>query len=120
MKKGNFIVMKTGTHPFISKLKLFFDWGINFDAPKYQVKDNGAREVHYTCREKIENAIKDKLNTMNQSQSNMPPKANDSKRVKVKREVTEEEIEMEVIERQNKRISCKKNSKNSQQIHVPK
>ena len=25
MKKGNFIVMKTGTHPFISKLKLFFN-----------------------------------------------------------------------------------------------
>ena len=29
MKKGNFIVMKTGTHPFISKLKLFFKWGIH-------------------------------------------------------------------------------------------
>lgn len=27
MKKGNFIVMKTGTHPFVSKLKLFFKWG---------------------------------------------------------------------------------------------
>lgn len=24
MKKGSFIVMKTGAHPFVSKLKLFF------------------------------------------------------------------------------------------------
>ena len=39
MKKGNFIVMKTGTHPFISKLKLFFKWGIDFDTEKYEVED---------------------------------------------------------------------------------
>lgn len=60
MKKGNFIVMKTGTHPFISKLKLFFKWGIKFDAGTYQVEDNGARKVYYTCRENIEEAISEK------------------------------------------------------------
>ena len=57
MKKGNFIVMKTGTHPFISKLKLFFKWGIDFDTEKYTVEDKGTRKVHYTNREIIEENI---------------------------------------------------------------
>ncbi len=59
MKKGNFIVMKTGTHPFISKLKLFFKWGIDFDTEKYTVEDKGTRKVHYTNKEIIEEAILD-------------------------------------------------------------
>lgn len=57
MKKGNFIVMKTGTHPFISKLKLFFKWGIDFDTEKYTVEDKGTRKVHYTNKEIIEENI---------------------------------------------------------------
>ena len=59
MKKGNFIVMKTGTHPFISKLKLFFKWGIDFDTEKYAVEDKGTRKVHYTNKEIIEENILD-------------------------------------------------------------
>lgn len=59
MKKGNFIVMKTGTHPFISKLKLFFKWGIDFDTEKYTVEDKGTRKVHYTNRDIIEENILD-------------------------------------------------------------
>lgn len=59
MKKGNFIVMKTGTHPFISKLKLFFKWGIDFDTEKYTAEDKGARKVHYTNKEIIEENILD-------------------------------------------------------------
>ena len=55
MKKGNFIVMKTGTHPFVSKLKLFFKWGIEFDTEKYTVPDKGARKISYTNKEIIEN-----------------------------------------------------------------
>lgn len=55
MKKGNFIVMKTGTHPFVSKLKLFFKWGIEFDTEKYTVPNKGARKVSYTNKEIIEN-----------------------------------------------------------------
>ena len=45
---ANFIVMKTGTHPFVSKLKLFFKWGIEFDTEKYTVPDKGARKVSYS------------------------------------------------------------------------
>lgn len=57
LKKGSFIVMKTGTHPFVSKLKLFFKWGIDFDTEKYTVEDKGTRKVHYTNKEIIEGSI---------------------------------------------------------------
>ena len=57
MKKGNFIVMKTGAHPFISKLKLFFKWGIEFDTEKYVIADKGARKVSYVSKEIIEEEI---------------------------------------------------------------
>lgn len=53
MKKGSFIVMKTGTHPFISKLKLFFKWGISFPENSYTIADKGARCVHYISRETL-------------------------------------------------------------------
>ena len=59
MRKGCFIVMKTGSHPFISRLKLFFKWGIEFDTEKYTVEDKGARKVHYTNKEIIEERILD-------------------------------------------------------------
>ena len=47
------IVMKTGTHPFISKLKLFFKWGISFPENSYTIADKGARRVHYISRETL-------------------------------------------------------------------
>lgn len=68
MKKGNFIVMKTGTHPFISKLKLFFKWGIDFDTEKYTVEDKGTRKVHYTNKDIIEEQILDTFPTFHNPQ----------------------------------------------------
>lgn len=59
MKKGSFIVMKTGAHPFVSKLKLFMKWGISFPQKAYTVKDRGARKVWYISREKLIRAITD-------------------------------------------------------------
>lgn len=56
MKKGSFIVMKTGVHPFVSQLKLFFKWGISFPEKAYTT-DQGARKVCYTSREKLIRAI---------------------------------------------------------------
>ena len=53
MKKGSFIVMKTGAHPFVSKLKLFFKWGISFPENSYTIADKGARRVHYISRETL-------------------------------------------------------------------
>ncbi len=56
MPKGQFIVMKTGTHPMISKLKLFFKWGIQFEKP-YLLPDKGARNVLYMDRDELIRAI---------------------------------------------------------------
>lgn len=49
MPKGQFIIMKTGTHPMIQHLKLYFKWGIQFEEP-YQLPDRGARRVCYMDR----------------------------------------------------------------------
>jgi len=58
MKKGSFIVLKTGARPFISKLKLFFKWGIQFDeADPYMTPSHAAREVKYADKARIEAAI---------------------------------------------------------------
>ena len=58
MRKGSFIVLKTGARPFVSRLKLFFKWGIQFDeANPYLTPDHAAREVKYADRAKIEAAI---------------------------------------------------------------
>ena len=65
MRKGNFIVMKTGSHPFVSKLKLFYKWGIDFDTEQYTVEDKGTRKVHYTNKEIIEENILDAFPVVN-------------------------------------------------------
>ena len=59
MPKGQFIVMKTGTHPIISKLRLYFEWGIEFGEPFIHA-DRGAREVKYMERKALFKAINDK------------------------------------------------------------
>ena len=48
--KGEFIVMKTGTHPMRTRLRLFLDWGITFKEP-YQMPERAARRVAYAGRE---------------------------------------------------------------------
>ena len=52
MPKGQFIVMKTGTHPMISKLKLFFKWDIKFEE-EYKLPDKTARAVSYKERDEL-------------------------------------------------------------------
>lgn len=56
LPKGEFIVMKTGVHPMRTRLKLYFRWGIFFDAP-YIVPDRGNRRVEYAQRSELEAAI---------------------------------------------------------------
>ena len=46
--------MKTGAHPFVSKLKLFFQWGISFTDDKYIIADKGARKVSYVSKDFLE------------------------------------------------------------------
>ena len=54
--KGEFIVMKTGTHPMRTRLHLFLDWGITFEEP-YQVPERAARRVAYASKELLVEAI---------------------------------------------------------------
>lgn len=56
LSKGTFVVMKTGFYPMKVKLKLFFKWGIKFEE-KYEVMENGNREVHYANRSELFNNI---------------------------------------------------------------
>ena len=56
LPKGTFVVMKTGFYPMKVKLKLFFKWGIKFEE-KYDVMENGNREVHYANRSELFNNI---------------------------------------------------------------
>lgn len=67
MPKGQFIVMKTGTHPMISKLKLYFKWGIKFGKP-FILDDRGARRVEYASRDALMAAVEQKYPQPKQKQ----------------------------------------------------
>ena len=54
--KGSFVVMKTGTHPMQTKLRLFLDWGITFDAV-YATPEHAARPVAYASRAELLDSI---------------------------------------------------------------
>ena len=58
--KGEFVVMKTGSHPMRTRLRLFLDWGITFGEP-YQVPEHGQRKVYYAGRQELEEAIKQRF-----------------------------------------------------------
>ena len=60
LPKGNFIVMKTGTHPMRTKLQFYFKWGISFEEP-YQVPERAQREVYYAGKEELLMNIKKSL-----------------------------------------------------------
>ena len=57
--KGEFVVMKTGSHPMRTRLRLFLDWGITFGEP-YQTPERGQRRVYYAGRDELEAAIQNR------------------------------------------------------------
>ena len=57
--KGEFVVMKTGSHPMRTRLRLFLDWGITFGEP-YQAPEHGQRKVYYAGRQELEQAIQNR------------------------------------------------------------
>ena len=74
LPKGEFIVMKTGTHPMRTKLQLYFKWGIKFEEP-YQTPERAQREVYYAGKEELLMNIKRK--SLTQMRSPTAPKADD-------------------------------------------
>lgn len=80
--KGEFIVMKTGTHPMQTKLPLFLDWGITFDlenlrdssAPDLNAPKQAHRQVHYADRKTLEkNIVKSRLKPNPEPTPDLPP-----------------------------------------------
>ncbi|WP_317368282.1 VirD4-like conjugal transfer protein, CD1115 family [uncultured Tyzzerella sp.] len=61
LKKGNFIVTKTGANPMKSKLKLFFEWGIKFEEEFY-MEENKNIEIKYASKEKLVKLVEEKYN----------------------------------------------------------
>ena len=56
LPKGHFIVMKTGTHPMRTRLRLFLEWGITFGKP-YHVPEKAARKVYYADKKEFLHAV---------------------------------------------------------------
>ena len=56
LPKGQVIVMKTGTHPMQTRLRLFLDWGITFDNV-YEVPEKAERKVAYADKDELERRI---------------------------------------------------------------
>jgi type IV secretion system protein VirD4 len=56
LPKGQFVVMKTGTHPMQTRLRLFLDWGITFDNV-YEVPEKAERKVAYADKDELEQRI---------------------------------------------------------------
>ena len=74
LPKGEFVVMKTGTHPMRTKLQLYFKWGIKFEEP-YQTPERAQREVYYAGKEELLMNIKKSL--YSKPQQVATPKADD-------------------------------------------
>lgn len=54
--KSHFVVMKTGTHPMQTQLRLFLDWGIRF-GKAYELPEKAARPVSYANKKILIQAI---------------------------------------------------------------
>ena len=57
--KGEFVVMKTGSHPMRTRLRLFLDWGITFEEP-YIVPKRKDCTVQYAGRVELRKSILEK------------------------------------------------------------
>ena len=58
--KGEFVVMKTGTHPMRTRLRLFLDWGITFDPEGYRMPERAARKIAYVNRDELAHNIQNR------------------------------------------------------------
>ena len=58
--KGEFVVMKTGTHPMRTRLRLFLDWGITFDPDGYRMPERAARKIAYVNRDELAHNIQNR------------------------------------------------------------
>ncbi len=57
IKKGNFIVLKTGFYPMKAKFKLFMKWGITFDKT-FIMAEQEERKILYSSKDELKMAIR--------------------------------------------------------------
>lgn len=69
--KGSFIVMKTGTHPMRTKLRLFLEWGITFGKP-YILPERTARKVAYADKQSLMRSIRAKTPSESEPSASEP------------------------------------------------
>lgn len=77
LPKGEFIVMKTGTHPMRTRLRLFLDWGITFERP-YILAERAARKVAYADKNELERSIQRRNNAVILEDRPAPSRRRDS------------------------------------------
>jgi type IV secretion system protein VirD4 len=56
LRKGEFVVMKTGARPMRTRLRLFLDWGITFGEP-FEMPERVNRKVEYAYKDELESTI---------------------------------------------------------------
>ena len=59
MPKNQWVLMKTHTHPFVTTLRRFTEWGIELNCP-FEMPEYAARRVRYASREELTAAVKEK------------------------------------------------------------
>lgn len=63
MKKGDWVLMKTGMHPAQMKLLKSEDWGLSLNEEPYKAKKSTIREVSYADRTRLFSALLSKYPT---------------------------------------------------------
>ncbi len=59
IKKGNFIVLKTGFYPMKAKFRLFFKWGITFKKI-FTIDEKEERKINYSSKDELIEVIRNK------------------------------------------------------------
>ena len=109
LPKGTFVVMKTGFYPMKVKLKLFFEWGIKFEA-SYSVKENGNRQVDYANSTDLMNKIVELYHPDFIDE----PKTEGKSKVRTLPKVEEKSYETEVISTKIQELENKANKKSKE------
>ena len=74
LPKGTFIVTKTGFNPIRVKLKLFFEWGIQFEKEPFVVPLRDNKDVCYADRDTLMRLVYEKYaSTQKKDEDEIPP-----------------------------------------------
>lgn len=84
MKKGSFVVMKTGTHPFIANLRLYFEWGVTFDEPVYTIEEKSRRKTRYIKKDTLRTKILLENSRIGSTENEDETKQNEKKSVSLR------------------------------------